>query len=288
MAKSNGGGIATLIGLGVAGLFALTVFFGSWYTVDTTDRGVLLTNGAITGQVNPGLGFKLPFIQSVDLITVQQQVSRNQFEAYSNDQQPAVITVSVNFQVPVDKVLEVREEYVNVENLVSRVVERKIAAEFKNIFGKYKAVTAIQQRAQLNIDVLEALNAAVANDPVIITGVQVEDIKFSAAYEQSIEAKQLAEVEVQRKLQDAERAKVEALITVTGAQATADSQVVAAKASAEAVKLAGEAEAYAIDVKGKALRDNPGLVDLITAENWDGKLPTSMPPNGTVPFLNVN
>lgn len=30
-----------------------------------------------------------------------------------------------------------------------------------------------------------------------------------------------------------------------------------------------------------------GLIALTTAERWDGKLPTSIPPNGTVPFLNV-
>jgi regulator of protease activity HflC (stomatin/prohibitin superfamily) len=35
----------------------LAVAFGSWYTVDQTERGVLLRNGAIIGVAQPGLGF---------------------------------------------------------------------------------------------------------------------------------------------------------------------------------------------------------------------------------------
>lgn len=282
------GAIATVGALAVAGIIGLTAIFGSWYTIDSSERGVLLTNGAITTQVEPGLGFKMPFIQSVDRISVQQKTVVYDLEAYSNDQQPATIRVSVNYNVPVDRVVDVRRDYVTVENLVSRVVERNVLAQTKTVFGRYKAVTAIQERARLNSDVLTALTTAVDNDPILISSVQIEDISFSAAYENSIEAKQLAEVEVQRKLQEAERAKVEALITVTQAQAEADSRIARAKAEAEAVKLAGEAEAYAIDARGKALRENPALVDLVVAERWDGKLPQSMPPNGTVPFLNLD
>jgi len=33
--------------------------------------------------------------------------------------------------------------------------------------------------------------------------------------------------------------------------------------------------------------DNPGLVTLTTAERWDGKLPTTMIPGNSVPFINA-
>jgi regulator of protease activity HflC (stomatin/prohibitin superfamily) len=133
----------------------------------------------------------------------------------------------------------------------------------------------------------------------VIESVQVEDIKFSAAYENSIEEKQLATVEVQKRQQELAQQKVQAEITVTQAQAQADAQIAQATAAATSVKLAADAEAHAIQVKGdaeaavianrgKALRDNPGVVDLIQAEKWDGQLPNTMPPNGTVPFLDLN
>ncbi len=59
-----GGTFATLIGI-----TALTVIGGSWYTVDEGYRGVALRNGAVIGTSEPGLGFKMPIIDSVIDIT---------------------------------------------------------------------------------------------------------------------------------------------------------------------------------------------------------------------------
>ena len=61
-----------------------------------------------------------------------------------------------------------------------------------------------------------------------------------------------------------------------------------ADAKAYSAKVQGEAEASAIRNRGDALRDNPGLPALVTAEKWDGHLPTTMVPGGAVPFLKVN
>jgi regulator of protease activity HflC (stomatin/prohibitin superfamily) len=74
---------------------------------------------------------------------------------------------------------------------------------------------------------------------------------------------------------------------VTQAQGAADAKVAEAKAQAEATRLAGDAEASAIAAKGEALRDNPALIALITAEAWDGVLPATMLPGSTLPFISV-
>jgi uncharacterized membrane protein YqiK len=87
--------------------------------------------------------------------------------------------------------------------------------------------------------------------------------------------------------QNAEREKVQAQIVVTQAQAQADAQLAQAKAAAEATRLRGDAEAAAIRAKADALRDNAGLIALTQAERWDGKLPTTMIPGSTVPFMDV-
>ena len=97
----------------------------------------------------------------------------------------------------------------------------------------------------------------------------------------------LAEVEVQRVRQNAEREKITAEITVIQAQAEADSSLARARADAEATRLRGEAEAFAISARGEALRDSPNLVELTKAERWNGVLPTSMIPGTAVPFLDV-
>lgn len=278
--------IASFVGV-VAFLLGSTIVFGSWYTVDQGERGVILRNGAIVGVAEPGLGFKTPVIESVVDIDVRTQAKLYEnVLAYSRDQQTAGITVSVNYRIPADQVAVVYENFGSVDALSARLLDRQVLEEVKAIFGQFNAVTAIQDRARLNAEVQMAIQTAVIG-PIIIESVQIENIDFSDAYEQSIEQRMLAEVEVQRVAQNAEREKVQAEIKVIQAQADADARVAQATAEAEAIRLRGEAEAASIEARGKALRDNPALIDLIQAERWNGSLPTTMVPNGAVPFVEV-
>jgi len=277
----------TIGGAVVAGLIGLTVLGGSWYTVDQGERGVILRNGAITGTADPGLGFKLPIVDTV--VDIDIRTRANLYEnvmAYSRDQQTAGLNVSVNYRVPADQVLNVYENYGSVENLRSRVLDRKVFDQTKNVFGQFNAVTAIQERARLVADVQMAIQNAVQG-PIIIESVQIENIDFSDAYENSIEQRMLAEVEVQKIQQNAEREKVQAEIKVIQAQADADARVAQATAEAKAITLTGNAEAEAINARGRALRDNPSLIELVSAERWNGVLPTTMVPGSAVPFVNV-
>lgn len=285
--------------LGIVGLTALSIVFGSWYTIDQGERGVILRYGAIAGTAEPGLGFKLPVIDSIVRISVQSQSKvYEHMEAYSRDQQPATVKLSVNYRIPVDQVASVYEQYGSEEGLLGRLVERKVFEESKTVFGRFNAVTAIQERGRLNQEIAQAIQDSVRG-PVIVDSVQIENIDFSDAYEASIEQRMLAEVEVQKLRQNAEREKVQAEITVTRAnadadarraeaQAQADAVRLQAQADAEAIRLRGDAEAQAIKARGDALRDNPGLVSLTQAEKWDGRLPTTMLPNGALPMINLD
>ncbi|PRA87233.1 Band 7 protein [Ochrobactrum sp. MYb29] len=283
---------------GFIGLAILSVILGSWYTIDEGERGVILRYGAVAGVAQPGLGFKIPLIDSVIRVSVQSKAAiYNGMEAYSRDQQPATMNLSVNYRIPPDRVEEVYATYGGEDGLLSRLVERRVFEESKTVFGRFAAVTAIQERSRLNQEIADAIQKSVSG-PVIIDSVQIENIDFSDSYEASIEQRMLAEVEVQRLRQNAEREKVQAEITVTqanaqadarraDAQAQADSVRLQAQADAEAIRLKGDAEAQAIKARGDALRDNPGLVSLTQAERWNGQLPTTMPPNGSIPMLNI-
>lgn len=283
---------------GFIGLAILSVILGSWYTIDEGERGVILRYGAVAGVAQPGLGFKIPLINSVIRVSVQSKAAiYNGMEAYSRDQQPATMNLSVNYRIPPDRVEEVYATYGGEDGLLSRLVERRVFEESKTVFGRFAAVTAIQERSRLNQEIADAIQKSVSG-PVIIDSVQIENIDFSDSYEASIEQRMLAEVEVQRLRQNAEREKVQAEITVTqanaqadarraDAQAQADSVRLQAQADAEAIRLKGDAEAQAIKARGDALRDNPGLVSLTQAERWNGQLPTTMLPNGSIPMLNI-
>ena len=288
VAITRRGGFFRFIGIAVVVvIFGLVFLGGTFYTIDQGERGVILRNGAVVGTAEPGLGFKLPIIDEVVKITVQNRSQLYEHvNTYSRDQQPADITLSVNYRLPADHVAQIYAEYGSEGGVVTRLIDRRVYEQVKNVFGQFNAVTAIQERARLNAEAEAAIRNAVRG-PVIIDSVQIENIDFSDAYEQSIENRMLAEVEVQKIRQNAEREKVQAQITVTQANARADAVRAEAQASADAVRLAGNAEADAIRAKGAALRDNPSLINLTAAERWNGQLPQTMLPGSAMPFIGV-
>lgn len=279
--------IASIVAGFVVGIAGLSVLGGTFYTIDQGERGVVLRNGAVVGTADPGLGFKMPVIDRVVEVNVQSlaQVYNNVL-AYSADQQTASMRVSVSFRVPADKVEQVYSDFGGVSGMLERLVDRQVPEEVKAVFGKFNAATAIKERDRLSAEINQAIKNSIKG-PIIIESVQLENLDFSDAYEQSIEQRMLAEVEVQKVQQNAEREKVQAQIVVIQAQAEADSKLAQARAEADAIKLKGDAEAQAIRARGNALSQNPNLTELVKAERWDGQLPTTMIPGGATPMLSV-
>ncbi len=280
-------GAMAVAGAAIAGVLAVT---GSWYTIKQTERGVLLRNGAYVSTEQPGLHFKLPWLETVVKISTQtHNYTYEKVNSYSADQQPADIKISVTLRADPGRVGELHSRFSDLESAVSRLITPTMNQQLKIIFGQYTAARAISERAMLNTRVQEAVTHAMKDDPVlIIEGVQIEDIEFSKEYIRSVEQRMQAEVEVQRLQQQVRQAEQQANITKTRAQAEADAVVARATAEATATKLRGEAEAAAVKAKGDALRDNPGLVQLIQAERWNGQLPTTMLPNTAVPMLSID
>lgn len=278
---------SSLFGIAIPGALMLILGFGSFYTVDEGERAVVLRNGAVVGTADPGLHWKWPIIDNTVDISIQSlKTEYLNMPSYSKDQQPANLKLSVNFSVKPGQVAELYGTYGSVANLVSRILDPAVQRATKEVFGQYNAVSVIQERQKFGADVYQNIIKTVG-DRLTIEAVQVENIDFSDAYEQSIEQRMLAEVEVQKVRQNWEKEKVAADIKRTQAQADADAKLAQATAEAKAIEMKGNAEAQAIEAKGAALRDNPALVQLIQAERWNGKLPATMVPGGALPFISV-
>jgi regulator of protease activity HflC (stomatin/prohibitin superfamily) len=269
-----------IIAAAVLGVIAIVALLGSWYTVDQTERAVLLRNGAVVGTAQPGLGFKIPFIDSVEKISVRTLTyTWDKMNSYSHDQQPADLKISVTLRASPDKVADLYAKFGRLDTAVNQVVNPVVNQQVKVVFGRYTAVKAIQERGALNGAIKDAITETLKYDPmIIIESVQLENIEFSANYLHSIEQRMLAEVEVQKLQQNAEREKV---------QANADATRLNGEARASNIKITGEAEAAAIEARAKALGTNPNLVTLVQAEKWNGALPTTMVPGSAVPFVSV-
>lgn len=57
------------------GVLAVVVLpFLSYYTVNEGERGILLRYGKIVKVAEPGLGFKIPFMESVEKISTRRSI----------------------------------------------------------------------------------------------------------------------------------------------------------------------------------------------------------------------
>lgn len=287
--------------LGIVATLALAVLmtaFGGWYTVDQTQRAVLLRNGAIVEVTQPGFHLKTPWIETVAKIDMQTHTKtygrdetsgKDVMEAYSADQQPAMLRVSVTLHIAPDKVAEMYSRFGgDYDAAIARVIAPHVFERVKTVFGQYTAAKAISNRGQLNADAAASLSQSIAYDPVfVIESAQIENISFSPDYIKSVEQRMQAEVEVQRQQQNYQQEKIKADIAVTQAKGRAESTLTEAKAAADAIVLKGNADASAIKARAEALGSNPNLIALTQAERWNGALPSTMVPGSAIPFISV-
>jgi regulator of protease activity HflC (stomatin/prohibitin superfamily) len=267
------------------GIVLLVAGCSSYYTVEQGERGIVKRWGAITAIAEPGLGFKVPLTDTVEAISVRtEKIVWENITVYSRDVQPANLYVSVNVRLDPAFVSEVYTNYST--NYVERAVWPVVPKVLEEIFGQYQAPTIVSNRVQLGIDFEKALRAKMPAG-IIVEGAAIQNVDFSDSYEASITLAANAEAAVKTKENEKRQAQVDAEKTVIEAEAQNKKRRLESDANAYSIKVNGEAEAAAITARGAALRDNPALIGLVTAEKWDGKLPVTMIPGSTVPFVSV-
>ncbi len=261
------------IGAGVAFAFLLiSAVTGSFYSIDEGNRGIKLTNGAFTSVVEPGFGYKLPFIQSVVEMSVRTQKTETHQPVYSKDKQTADAAVVLNYH------------YADVENIyrtygttaVDVYVTPILFDEIKNVFGQFTADDIIGKRSELTHRIMAAVLERTKGSGIVIESVNLTNVDFDNTYEEAVRQRMTAEVEVLKVRQNGEKEKVLADIKRTQADASAYQTLAAAKAEAESIK-----------IRGEALRSNQNLVELTLAEKWDGKMPQMMVPGGATPLIDL-
>ena len=261
--------------------------FSSVYTVNEGHIGIVKRFSEAKEQVNPGLHFKVPFIDSVEEIEVRTRKNEEKMASSTKEQMPVTITGSVNWTVDKSAALELYRQYGGLLQFENRILGPRFRSATKDVIPHYNAERLIQDRAGA-IQAIEANFIEEMKDfPVTVDNIQIENIKLPAKYLTSIETKQ-----TEKNLADAEKHKLarqnlEAQRDVNTAKARADGIKLVAIAEAESIGIKGLAEAEAITAKAKALGNNPLIVKLTEAQNWDGKLPTTMLGSSNMPILDM-
>jgi regulator of protease activity HflC (stomatin/prohibitin superfamily) len=264
------------VAAGIGALFVLIMLMSSFYTINETERGVVLAGGKLSKIEEPGIHFKLPGYHEVKRVSLQTWTDKFQrLEAYSNDQQPASMQVSVTWSANPAMIAELYRTAIDLDQVTARFIRPKTPNEVENTFGKFTAEKLVQDRTQFVLALTDSIRKNVPAF-VQIESVQVENVNFSDAYEATIEEKAKAEVATATAGKKEARAVIDARAHVAQQQAFATAKKNQMVAEAEGIKARGDAEAHAIIAKANALKNNPQLIQLIEAERWNGSRATTI------------
>ena len=275
--------------IGAAIIFFVVFFFAElFYTVNASMVGVVLSGGKISSVSQPGMHSKVPFYQQVKFIDLKSNSGSVKTEAYTFDQQNATLKINVIWNFVGTKAEDIYVNYKGDEKYIYEyVIAPKLIDCAKTIFGQYNAEKVIQKRAEF-VNLLNTQFKELMTDiPVQIRSVQVEDISFSKVYETSVENAMKARADVEKAKAELERVQLESQQKVKIAEAESEAVKKRADAQAYAILKTEEANAAAIRLRGEALRENSEIVRLTVAEKWDGKLPSTMVPGSSLPFIDV-
>lgn len=264
-------------------LFALLIcLLGCFKTVPTGSTGIVTTFGRIEDiTLDAGIHFMSPWKKVVNMDNRTQKQSI-EMQCFSSDIQEVSVTYTVNYQINKANAQEIYRT-IGVEYF-DKIVMPKTLEAVKSIFAKYTAEDLIASRAELSKEIEAILVPGLASQNVQITSTSIENIDFTDAFTNAVEAKQVAEQNKLRAQTEQAQATLEAQAQaerqVIQAKADADAAIVAANADAEVAKIAADSSEYVgrkdaaiLSQIGEQLERYPYLVKYKYYEKWDGKLP---------------
>lgn len=268
--KLNAKQILCIVGLGV-------IAMSCYVSVPTGHTGVVTTFGRVENfTLEAGVHFKLPW-QEVIKMDNRVQKSTLDMSCFSSDIQEVSMTYTVNYQISKQDAMTIYKtigtDYYNT------VIAPCITESVKIVTARYNAEELISSRSDMASEIEKVLETKLLQYNIELVGTSIENMDFTDAFTEAVEAKQVAE---QNKLR---------------AETEAEQKVIEANAAAEIKKVEADADAYELLTKAQAEAEaNQKIAESLTGsllyytyiERWDGKLPTFMTgDNGTVPMLDI-
>ncbi len=277
-------GIVTVAAVAVMlfGSVGLTLFT-SYNQVPAGQVAVVSEFGKIVGQVGEGPQFIAPW-RDARLVNIKvQRASFNDassgfgsIAAASAETQNVFFNVTLNWQVSPDAVQGLMREVG--PNFFDTLVPTRVRNEFKTEVVKFTAVDVTRKREEIRVAVAAALSSDLATFSISVVSLQIDDIAYESAFEQSIEAKQVAtqdalraqEVVAQRTAEAAQaeaQAIGEAAAQVARAEGEKLSAILSAEGEKEARILRAEAEAESLILEGTAKAEaNSAIAASLTSD----------------------
>lgn len=270
------GGIVCVIGI-------ILLLISCVGIVPTGYTGILTTFGAVENRT-VGAGFNLiaPWQRIVTMDNRTQKVEITT-SAFSSDIQQVDIIMSVNYCID-QQTAQILYKSVG-KHYYENIMFPRIQENIKAVFSAYNAEALIVNREILSTAAADLLRADMKPYGITIVSIAIEDLDFTDAFTNAVEAKQVA---AQNKLtaetQQAQKTmeqEAESQRAIIAANAKAEQDIIAAKADLEVVKIQADAALYAGEREANmneriAAALSSELINYYWIKQWDGVLPSTV------------
>jgi prohibitin 2 len=266
------------------GVPALIVLFSVLRIIPAGEVGVKV----LFGQVEPvplREGLNVVLNPLYDIVTMDTRVHKHQarYDAASKDLQAVHVEMVLNYRLAPERAPEV---YRSIGLGFSGVIIDPAAQEvLKAQTATHNAAEILLQRPAIKSDVQRELTAWLAKYGIELKEAALANIRFDAAYEKAIEAKQIEEQKAEQKRYELIQAQRQAEIVAAEAKGKGDAALAEAKGVADALRIKGEAEAAYNARVAASLTSS--LIQQQYLTKWDGRLPQYSFGQGTTPLVQL-
>ena len=253
-------------------LILFIVSWGSFALVPAGHRGVVLLWGSVEKRImGEGLNFKLPIAETV--ITVDVKVQPHPFkeiEAASKEYQMVKMTGMMNFHIDPAYVNDLYQK-VGLD-FAPKVIDPAFNDFVKEVVPTYPIGEILPKREEIRQRAMKKLGDNLSRYHIIVDDIYFANIRFSPEYERAIEAKQVAQQQVETQKQVLAQREIEA-----------QQKVATAKGEAESILVVAQGQAKANDALSRSISSI--LVQYKSVEKWNGILPQVS--GGAVPLIDL-
>lgn len=256
------------VGVFIAGgIFLLlgAILFRPFAIVNAGERGVVMQFGKVQdGVLDEGIHPIIPVVTSVKRLSVRVQQNTFNADAASKDLQRVTTELAINWHIDPARVNKIFQQVGDQQQIVTGIITPAVSEVLKAATAKKTAEEIITRRTDLKEEIDRNLETRLAAYGVIVDDVSLVDFAFSPEFSKAIEAKQIAEQEAKQ------------------------AEFIAVKASKEAIGEVNRAKGQAEAQRLQRLTLTPELLQKQAIEKWDGRFPTVMSGNGTLPLINID
>ncbi|MEL7626334.1 MAG: prohibitin family protein [Anaerolineaceae bacterium] len=236
----------------IIALALLIILTSALYEVPAGNIGVVTRFGAVNRVAYSGINFKIPFVEKAVMLSIRTQKDEVQATAMSENLQVVTSQIAVNYHLDGNHAKEV---YQNLgANYAEIIVAPAIQNTFKAVTARFSAEELITKRDDVRMQSETELAKQLEPYFIVVENFNIVNFDFSEEYQNAIEAKQVAQQQVETSKQKLAQAEIDAQTVIAQAQGQADAQ--------------------------KALADTGALTDeylqYLFLTRWDGILPQVM------------